>query len=104
MPTYRYTGAYPKHLHGLTHGVNAHHQPADGSEASPGTVTASLGDHVTTADPYEHPDLKELEDAIADVKAASELGVEAAAELAAALEQDHQRMTAEGAPAPTEQE
>lgn len=118
MPAYRYTGAYPRALFGLSHGVNATITHADGHETPVGaTVEAHPGDTVTTAEAYDHADLAEitLEDALADVEAAAELGAEAVKELkraakkatqeAATATDEETRMTAEGAPAPeTEQE
>ncbi|BCT75543.1 hypothetical protein SCMU_13850 [Sinomonas cyclohexanicum] len=72
MPVYRYTAAFPRHLHGLTHGVNAHHAPADGHDpAWGGTVTADTGDVISTVDPYPHPDLAELDDEDASADDAS---------------------------------
>lgn len=63
MPVYRYTAAFPRHLHGLTHGVNAHHAPADGHDpAWGGTVTADTGDLITTTEAYPHNDLEEVPD------------------------------------------
>ena len=61
MPRYRYIGADPRVLHGLSHGVNAtltrrggHDQP-DGS-----TVSVVFGDVVETDEPYVHALLEEL--------------------------------------------
>lgn len=74
MPVYRYTAAFPRHLHGLTHGVNAHHDPADGHDpAWGGTVTGDTGDLIRTVEPYPHPDLEEIhDDASADEDEADE--------------------------------
>lgn len=73
MPVYRYTAAFPRHLHGLTHGVNAHHAPADGHDpAWGGTVTGDTGDLITTVEPYPHPDLEEIHDEDHDDDSADE--------------------------------
>ena len=59
MPSYRFTGAFPRVLTGLTEGVNAHHEGT-----RPGaTVEPEPGDEVTTAVPYPHVELELLDEA-----------------------------------------
>lgn len=62
MTDYTFTGAYPRILTGLSQGVNALILPADG-EAPPygSTIEAHPGDAVQTDEPYEHPELAEVE-------------------------------------------
>jgi hypothetical protein len=58
MPSYRFTGIYPRILFGLRVGINATVQKADGTEPRIGsTLVAAPGDLVLTAEEYDHPEL-----------------------------------------------
>lgn len=60
MTEYRFTGAYPRILTGLSQGVNAILTPAEGDAPPEGsTLEARPGDTVQTDEPYEHPELAE---------------------------------------------
>lgn len=90
--SYVFTGAYPRALFGLSVGVNAQIVKADGSTPPVGsTVEAAQGDRITTAAPYDHPELAETD---APVPAPA---TETPADTAPAAD----AMTNEGAPAPT---
>jgi hypothetical protein len=102
MPSYTFTGAYPRVLTGLSEGVNAHLSPD--APAHGATIEARPGDAVHTDQPYQHPELVETApDAITapePAPAAPEVAPEPVAEPAPEPEPAHDAMTAEGAPAP----
>lgn len=59
MPSYRFTGGYPRALVGLSEGVNAHHEGTP-----PGaTIEAHPGDEVTTSVPYAHAEMELVDEA-----------------------------------------
>ena len=69
MPRYAFTGASGRIFMDLSHGVaGTAVQPAD-VDGKPGptppigsTVLLESGDHLVTAEPYEHPELSEVDD------------------------------------------
>jgi hypothetical protein len=99
MPSYTFTGAYPRVLTGLSEGVNAHLSPD--APAHGATIEARPGDVVHTDQPYGHPELVETEpDAITAPEPAPVTPEPEPAPVEPAPEPAHDAMTAEGAPAP----
>lgn len=62
MTDYHFTGAHPRILTGLSQGVNALIFPVDRDTPPYGsTIEAHPGDALQTDEPYEHPELTEVE-------------------------------------------
>jgi hypothetical protein len=107
MTEYHFTGAYPRVLAGLSQGVNAALLTDAGNEPPYGaTLEASPGDAVRTDEPYDHPELTEVEPEPQPINAdgspipAPEPVIEFRSDAPADPAPD--TMTAEGAPAPAE--
>lgn len=60
-PNYTFTGEYPRIMTGLSEGINAHVNPADGRPqlVIGQTIILEPGDALVTAEPYPHPELTE---------------------------------------------
>lgn len=109
MPDYHFTGAFPRLLAGLSQGVNAWLSPADEDVPPYGsTIEAHTGDALHTSEPYQHPELEEVESdpvtepAAAPAEPVVPIALVAAEPPAPVAEPAHDTMTAEGAPAPAE--
>jgi hypothetical protein len=57
LPTYRFTGGFPRILLGLQEGPAAHH------EGTPlgATIEVQPGDTLTTREPFTHPELEQVD-------------------------------------------